>query len=81
MWTPSHCVNWLGSEIDLLKGYVSVPQAKLDALVSLLSASLASDHMRAKCIASIVGKIISMGIALGPVARFVTRNLYVLLKS
>ena len=81
VWRPSHCVKWLGFEIHLLKGGVSVPQARLDALVSLLCASLASDHIRAKCIASIVGKIISMGIALGPVARFMTRNLYVLLES
>ena len=62
VWRPSHCVYWVGFEIELLKGCVSVPQAKLDALVSLLSASLASDHIRAKCMASIVGKIISMGI-------------------
>ena len=28
VWIPSNCVNWLGFEIDLLKGCVSVPQTK-----------------------------------------------------
>ena len=26
VWTPSHCVIWLGFKIDLLEGCVSVPQ-------------------------------------------------------
>ena len=52
VWTP-YCVNWLGFDIDLLKGCVSVLQAK---------------------------QTISMGIALGLVARFMTRHLNVLLE-
>ena len=32
--------------------------------------------LRARAIASLVGRIISMSLALGPVARFMTRALY-----
>ena len=38
-------------------------------------------HLNAGFIASLVGKIISMGLALGPMSRIMTRNLYVLLWS
>ena len=81
VWIPSHCVTWLGFSVDLLGGRVFVPQEKLEALVSLVRDSLTFNSLRAKHIASIVGKIISMGIALGPVSRFMTRNLYALLDS
>ena len=37
--------------------------------------------LRAKFIASLVGKIISMSLALGPVARFMTRALYSVLET
>ena len=73
VWLPSHRVMWLGSNLDLVKGCVSVPQEKLDELVSLLRASFLSKCLTAKQIDSIVGKIISMGIALGPISRFMTR--------
>ena len=52
----------------------------LNALVALLKASLVFSSWRAKHAASIVGKNISMGIALGPVSRFMTRNLYAMLE-
>ena len=78
VWIPSHQVTWLGFSIDLLEGRLFVPQGKLDALVFLLKASLTFNSLGAIRIASIVGKITSMGIALGPVSRFMTRNLYAL---
>ena len=79
VWRPSHSIAWLGFEIDLLKGQIAVPRAKVQALQSMLKGALCSQRLQARCIASIVGKIISMGIAVGPVSRFMTRNLYALL--
>ena len=38
-------------------------------------------HLNARFIASLVGKIISMGLALGPMSRIMTRSLYILLWS
>ena len=37
--------------------------------------------MEARCLASVIGKIISMGLALGPVSRFKTRSMYALLMT
>ena len=38
-------------------------------------------HLNARFIASLVGKIIAMGLALGPMSRIMTRSFYVLLWS
>ena len=80
VWTPSHSLTWLGFEINLQKGQVTVPMIKIHALQATLQDALTFHSLQARCIASIVGKILSMSLALGPVARFMTRNLYALLE-
>ena len=57
VWIPSHQVMWLGFAIDLLEGRVFVPQGKLDALVSLLKASLTFNSLGVKRIASMWGRL------------------------
>ena len=64
-WTP---MQWLGFTIDLEHGQVSVPEKQLNDLRRLLE----QDFAEARHIASLIGKIISMGLALGPIARFMT---------
>ena len=80
-WTPSTVVQWLGFKIDLSKGCASVPDEKITVLKSTLRAPVRERVLCAKYVASLVGKIISMGIALGPIARFITRELYALLQE
>ena len=78
-WNPTQSLTWLGFSLDLSQGTVSVPDHKIEALRNTLAAILGKGAIPAKLIASIVGKIISMSIALGPVARLMTRSLYALL--
>ena len=47
----------------------------------MLQAKVLDTHLPAWFIASLVGKIISMGLALGPMSRLMTRSLYALLAS
>ena len=61
------------------RGCVLVPEAKMAALRAMLQITGVATHLNARFIASLVGKIISMGLALGPMSRFMTRSLYVLL--
>ena len=49
---------------------------KISALKANLVMAVKQTTLKAKFIASLVGKIISMSLALGPVARFMTRALY-----
>ena len=73
---PSISTAWLGFVADLERGCVSVPEAKLEALRAMLQITGVATHLNARFIASLVGKIISMGLALGPMSRIMTRSLY-----
>ena len=80
-WTPSQQCTWLGFEIDLAAGKVSVPQQKIDALQAELCQVADNVTIPAKTLARLTGKIISMSMAIGPVARLMTRVLYTLLNT
>jgi len=43
-----------------------VPTEKIEALKSCLMYALSKDYLTARALASVVGKIISMSLALGP---------------
>ena len=59
---------WLGFDADLERGCVLVPEAKLAALRATLQITGVATHLNARFIASLVGKIISKGLALGPMS-------------
>lgn len=66
----------MGFDIDLSKGYILVPTSKIERLKLLIRSALDGNIIPIKHIASIVGKIISMGLGIGPVSHFRTRSLY-----
>ena len=75
-WEPSQCIEWLGFMIDLLQGQFYVPAHKVESLKSQLQMVLQMQTVPARMLASVLGKIISMSLALGPVTRLMTRSLY-----
>ena len=77
-WEPSRKGQWLGFELDLEQGFISVPLEKVD---NLLAMAADAQSVQAKVLASIVGKIISMGLGIGPIVRLRTRCMYALLNS
>ena len=80
-WTPTQRLQWLGFVIDLSKGHIEVPADKVAALKSKLHSICQLSKVQAKQLASIVGSIISMSLAVGPVSRFMTRCLYTVLET
>ena len=60
-------MQWLGFTIDLEHGQVSIPDKKR---VTNLRRLLKDACMQ---VLDLIGKIISMGLALGPITRFMTR--------
>ena len=66
-WMPSHRLQRLGFIMYLSVGCISVPDQKIVALKSILRSIAGRNVLSAKCIASFVGKIISMGLVLGPI--------------
>ena len=78
-WVPCSTVQWLGFVVDMEQGCISVPPNKVSALRADLKTSLEAGVVEARVLASVIGKIISMGLALGLVSRFRTRSMYALL--
>ena len=74
---PQQVGQWLGFTLDLLDGKFFVPKEKIAKLVHSVISALAAKLVPARQLASIVGQIISMSLAIGPVARLRTRALYV----
>ena len=66
VWLPELRASWLGFDIDLEHGCISVPEVKLVALRTMLKSTCVATHLPVSFIASLVEKIISMGLALGP---------------
>ena len=81
LWTPMKKLVWLGFEIDLELGKLVVPDPKLVNTCDLLNSLVDSPVVPARKLASAVGKIISMSLAIGPVARLMTRSLYTILNN
>ena len=81
VWTPTHRLQWLGFEVDLKQGCISVPAKKINGLKANLQIAASQTALRAKFIASLVGKIVAMSLALGSLSRFMTRALYAMLQG
>ena len=76
-------VEWLGFRVDLELGKISIPHDKIMAVrhsIANLLLNPAQPHL-ARSIASLVGKLISYTLAVGPIARLRTRALYRVIES
>ena len=80
-WEPQRGGQWLGFNINLESGSISVPAHKIDSLRDLIEQANCERTLPAKLLASIVGKIMSMGLGLGPIVRLRTRCMYALLNN
>ena len=80
-WVPSKCTSWLGFDINLDVGKLTVPERKIISLQCQLSSTVSQKFLPARQLASVIGKVISMSLALGSIARFMTRALYAVLNN
>ena len=80
-WEPTRNIVWLGFELDLEEGKIKVPRDKLTRLQEILENWKVEERIPAKTLASLIGKIVALSIAVGPVARLMTRSLYAVLSS
>ena len=78
---PQQVGLWLGFTLDLLEGRFLVPQDKVSRLAAAIDNVLPLGVVGTRVLASIVGQIISMSLAIGPVARLRTRPLNQVINS
>ena len=62
---PSNSMEWLGFNIDLAKGEFSASTNKLEALKAQLLTVVKVLTVPARQLASVIGKIMSISLALG----------------
>ena len=80
-WIPKQEGQHLGFLVNLKQGLFSVPPKKVISLKHKLELFRSSQKTTARRISSLVGTIVSTGIAIGPVARMWTRSLHALVKK
>ena len=73
---PHQVGDWLGFIIDLTLGCFRVPEEKIERLKDSALGITHPSRVPIRAVASIVGQIMSMSLALGPIARLRTRALY-----
>ena len=73
---PTQVGYRLGFTIDLDSGGFLVPEHKISKLRHSLALLTTTGSCSARQLASVVGQLISMTIAIGPVARLRTRSMY-----
>ena len=78
---PEQVGQWLGFTLDLLNGKFFVPKEKIAKLVHSVISALAAGFVPVRLLASIVGQIISMSLAIGPVTQLRTMALYNVVNS
>ena len=78
---PQQLAKWLGFNIYLKEGNFYVPEDKVEKLKLAIKQAYTHARVPVKTLASIVGRIISMSLAIGPVTRLRTRALYALINS
>ena len=80
-WEPTKHLQCLGFIVDLSLGQVDVPPEKINTLQAKLGQACKTVRMPARQLASIVGTLISMSLAIVPVSRLMARSFYALLES
>ena len=75
-WEPRQIGQWLGCIIDTIRMIFQVPSQKIEKLKRAFLNVLDAERVPIKDIARISGYLVAMTIALGPIARLFTRQMY-----
>jgi hypothetical protein len=78
---PHQAGNWLGFTIDLALGCFLVPDENIERLKDSAFGITHPSRVPIRAVAAVVGQIMSMSLALGPIARLRTRALYTVINS
>ena len=74
-WEPTQVGDLLGFTLNLKEGSIHVPPERITRLHEQITL-VSSSNPTTRLAASLVGKVVSMGLALSPVSRLWTRALY-----
>ena len=75
-WSPMQIGEWLGFVIDTISMSFQIPEKKVSKLKGLLDSAIQAGYSSFRELARIAGSIISVALAVGPIARLLTRQMY-----
>ena len=75
-WAPMQIGEWLGFVIDSISMSFRIPQKKVSKLKGLLDFAIQAGYSSFRELARIAGSIISVALAVGPISRLLTRQMY-----
>ena len=73
--------NWLGFEVNTNSMIFTVPKQKISELLFQIASVLVFQRTTARKVAKIAGHIISMSVAIGPLAHLLTKQMYKFIES
>lgn len=68
--------EWLGFVIDSISMSFRIPEKKVSKLKGLLDTAIQAGYSSFRGLARIAGSIISVALAVGPISRLLTRQMY-----
>ena len=80
-WDPVHIGEWLGFVINTIAMTFQIPEAKVRKLKSLLSSAIRDKSSSYRELARIAGSILFVALAVGPLSRLFTRQMYLAIES
>ena len=80
-WHPMQVGEWLGLVINTITMSFHIPERKVEKLKSLLSSAIGDTSSSYREFARIAGSIISVALAVGPISRLLTRQMYLAIES
>ena len=85
IWFPVPKIEWLGYIIDLVEGFIAIPERRIfsikHTIANVLSIKSVPKVINARALASIVGKIMSTNLVLGNIARVMTKAMHVCIEA
>ena len=80
-WHPMQVGEWLGFVINTITMTFHIPERKVEKLKSLLGSAIGDTSSSYRELARIAGSIISVALAVGPISRLLTRQMYLAIES
>ena len=80
-WSPVQIGEWLGLLINTIAFNFQIPNKKVNKLKSILDSALLVGSSSYRELARIAGSIISVALAVGPISRLFTRQMYFAIES
>ena len=76
IWEPVQILIWLGIQVDLTEGTLSIPEKRVSSVLDMLRALLNRPRTTARILAGLAGKISSTRMVLGSATRLMLRDVH-----